>query len=480
MPRLVSRALVALAVVTGLSRPIAAQAPASSPITAEQRAATAARRARLAERLDRGLAIIQAADRSQPNLYEFMVPDTEHHDFVYLTGLDQPAAGDAVLVLNPRGSSYREVLYTPGDPARVKQATGITHVFPREQFLVDLSSALTDYRNLRITQLRFKPVASDLSLGLGDTTKVIWFNYPRFTNLHEPPQPRFALLDRLRAASPELVFRDASEHLDRLRMVQDPWGLAQIRQAVALTRLGLEEAMRVARPGMTTREVGELIDFTYRFNGAQLGFPTGVSAGRAWSEAFATAREEMQARAGSAPLREGDLIHVDTGAEWQRVSADVQRVFPVGARFTASQRAFYTTILNVQKAVIARIRPGVTWQELQDLAVSMLRDAGGLDRSYTYGIGHFIGLEVHEHGDYRQPLEAGMVVSIEQGAIQDGLRVAFEDDVLVTPTGHEWLTKSIPIELDDVEAMRRQPPALTAPERLRLPAAPAMPRAPGR
>jgi Xaa-Pro aminopeptidase len=451
------------------ARVVTAQAPASLPITAEHRAATADRRARLSARLDAGVAIIQATDRSTPNLYEFMVPSTEHHDFVYLTGLDQPAAGDAVLVLNPRGTNYREVLYTPGDVERVKQATGIAHVFPLSRFLEDLSSALTDYRNLRITQLRFKPVASDLSRGLGDTTKVIWFNYPRFTNLHEPSPPRFALLDRLRAASPELVFRDAGEHLDRMRMVQDAWGLAQLRYAVALTRRGLEQAMQTARPGMTTREVGELIDFTYRFNGAQLGFPTGVSAGRSWSEAFATAREEMAARAGSAPLADGDLIHVDTGAEWQHYSADVQRVFPVGATFTASQRAFYTTILNVQKAVIARIRPGVTWDELQALAVSMLRDAGGLDASYTYGIGHFIGLEVHEHGDYRKPLEAGMVISIEQGAILNGLRVAFEDDVLVTPTGHEWLTQSIPIELADVERVRREAPALAAPERLRVP-----------
>ncbi|MCU0636996.1 MAG: M24 family metallopeptidase [Gemmatimonadaceae bacterium] len=251
-------------------------------------------------------------------------------------------------------------------------------------------------------------------------------------------------------------------------MVQDAWGLAQLREAIALTKLGLEEAMRTAQPGMSTREVGELIDFTYRFNGAQLGFPTGVSAGRSFSEAFATAREEMQARAGSAVLSDGDLIHVDTGAEWRHHSADVQRVFPVGPRFTPAQRAFYATILAVQKAVIARIRPGVTWQELQELAVSMLRDAGGLDQSYTYGIGHFIGLEVHEHGDYRAPLEPGMVVSIEQGAILNGLRVAFEDDVLVTATGHEWLTQSIPIELDDVERIRREPPVISAPARLRV------------
>ena len=122
-------------------------------------------------------------------------------------------------------------------------------------------------------------------------------------------------------------------------------------------------------------------------------------------------------------------------------------------------------MLNVQKAVIGAVRPGVTWQELHDLAVSMLRDAGGWDESYTYGIGHYIGLEVHEHGDYTEPLVPGMVLAIEQGAIVNGTRVAFEDDVLVTEDGHEWLTSFVPIEIDEVEALPRQAP-LVRPELL--------------
>jgi Xaa-Pro aminopeptidase len=107
----------------------------------------------------------------------------------------------------------------------------------------------------------------------------------------------------------------------------------------------------------------------------------------------------------------------------------------------------------------------VTWQELHDLAVEMLRDAGGWDESYTYGIGHFIGMEVHEHGNYTEPLVPGMVLAIEQGAVVDGTRVAFEDDVLVTEDGHDWLTRFIPIEIDEVEALRRES-AVIRPESL--------------
>ena len=429
--------------------------------------ATAQRRARAMAAMGEGLALIQSADRSQPNLYEFMVPDTENHDFIYLTGYDGGPAPGSVLVLNPSGETYREVLYTSGDVGQVKALTGIAEVLPYERFLEDLSSALTDYRNLRITQLRFKPLASDLARGLGDHRKVLWFNYPRFTNLNEPSQPRMALLGRLREASPELEFRDAAEVLDRLRMIHDPLALADLRRAISITGMGLMEAMRATRPGLTTREVGEMMDFVYRFNGAGLGFPTGVSTGAAEAERYATAREEMEARERGRAIREGDLVHIDTGAEWNHHSADVQRVVPASGRFTAEQRRFYDTVLAVQKAVIGRVRPGVTWNELHQLAMTMLREAGGLDRSYTYGIGHFIGMEVHDHGDYTAPLQPGMVLSIEQGAVLNGVRVAFEDDVLVTAEGHEWLTRFIPIEADEVEALRRKPARIADPALLR-------------
>lgn len=445
-----------------LAAPLPAQQPPS------RRDAATERRRILMERLPEGIVIIQSADRSQPNLYEFMVPETENHDFTFYTGLASSRPPGSVLVLNPRGETYREVLYTSDDVATVKELTGLPHVFPYERFLEDLSSALTDYRNLRITQLRFKPVASDIAKGLTDTRKVIWFNYPRFTNLNEPPNPRLALVTRLREASPEIEVRDAGEIVDRQRMIHDAFSLAAIRRAVDVTGHGIREAMRASRPGMTTKEIGEITDFVYRYNGARFGFPTGTSAGRTREEAYATAREEMEARERGTTVAAGDLIHMDTGAEWDFHSADVQRVWPANTTFTEEQKRFYNTVLTVQKTVISRVRPGVTWRELHDLAVRMLRDAGGLDRTYTYGIGHYIGMEVHDHGDYVQPLQPGMVLAIEQGAVLDGVRVAFEDDVLVTATGYEWLSRSIPIEVDDVERTRKEAPLIPNIERLKL------------
>ncbi len=88
----------------------------------------------------------------------------------------------------------------------------------------------------------------------------------------------------------------------------------------------------------------------------------------------------------------------------------------------------------------------------------MLKEAGGYDRYYRYGIGHFIGMEVHDEGDYTQPLQAGMALTIEQGVFPpNGPHAAFEDDIIVTPTGHEWVSRSIPIEIAEIEALAKEP-----------------------
>jgi len=446
-----------------LSSQVSAQASLESLELREgHREAAAARRAELMRRMEGGLAVVTSADRSQPNLYEFYVPDTENHDFVFLTGIYDAAPPGSVLVLNPGGSTYREILYTDLDPAEASRLSGIEHVFPRDRFLEHLSSALTDFRNLRITQLRFKEVASDLARGWGDDSKILYVNYPRVTNLNEPPLPRLAFVERLRAATSEMDMRDAGDLLDPMRMVLDDFALKNVRRAIEITGQGLMEGMKVARPGLTTREVMETVDYVYRLRGADLGFPTGVAIASHLDQPlrYESAQEEMAAREGDARITEGVLVHFDTGARMNHYSADVQRTVPAGDRFTDEQRRVYEGVLAVQKAVIAAVRPGVTWQELHQLAVGMLRDAGGWDESYTYGIGHYIGMEVHEHGDYVEPLRPGMVLAIEQGAIVDGTRVAFEDDVLVTDDGGEWLTRFIPIEIDDVEALRRQDPMI--------------------
>ena len=428
----------------------------------------AARRARVLEAMPEGAMIVYSVERAQERRLEFQVPHSDNHDFIYLTGLDGIDSLDSALLLLPAAPDAAGrldepvrrwvVLYTSGDPEALARRTGIEDVRPFRVLENDLSVAMTDFRDWRITQVRRWPLAAALSRAWGDRDKVLYLNYPRFFRLGMPEPSRLEDFERIQRFSPEIRVRDSADILDQVRMLQDAWSLANLRRAVEITGEGIVEALRAARPGMSEKEVMEIMDFVYRYRGATLGFPTSVRR-----EGVETTADEptipegwieFVPRSGGAVFEAGDMVWTDTGAAFNHYSADIQRNMPIDGHFTDEQRRLYEIALDVQKTVISMVKPGVTWWELHDKAIEMLRDAGGYDEYYYYGIGHFIGMEVHDEGDYLVPLQLGMVLSIEQGVMPpDGPRVAFEDNVLVTETGHEWLSQIIPIEIDEVEAL---------------------------
>ncbi len=433
-----------------------------APDPAALRQVFADRRGRVLEAMTGGAMLVFSVEAPQPRRLEFQVPHSENHDFIYLTGLDGLASLDSAILLFPTPERRWQVLYTSANPEQIREMTGIDDVRPYTQLEKDVSVALTDYRDWRITQIRRWPLPAALAEVWGRRDKELYVNYPRFLRLGMPEPPRLAFFETLRRFSPELELRDSADILDPVRMLHDRYSLASLRRAVDITGEGIIEGFRAVEPGRSEREIMEVMDFVYRYRGAYLGFPTAVRrmppTGRPPRSPIPEGFIQFVPRSGAAVLEVDDMVHTDTGAAFNHHSADIQRNVPVRGRFDAEQRRLYEIALNVQKTVISRVRPGVTWWELHDLAVDMLREAGGYDEHYTYGIGHFIGMEVHDEGDYERPLQPGMVLSIEQGvAPPDGPRVAFEDDVIVTDTGHEWISRWIPIEIDDVEAMASAP-----------------------
>ncbi|MFC1662057.1 M24 family metallopeptidase [Gemmatimonadota bacterium] len=431
----------------------------------------AQRRSRVLEAMPEGAMIVFSVEWVQPRRLEFQVPDSDNHDFVFLTGLEGLESLNSALLLVPAGEGGADqdwvVLFTSEDPDRIRSMTGIEDVRPFPELEESLSVAMTDYRDWRITQIRRWPLPAALSKSWGRDHKVLYLNYPRFFRLGMPEPERLALFDRFRRFSPEMDLRDSADILDSVRMLHDAWGLACLRRAVEITTEGTLEGLRAAHPGMTESEVMETVDYVYRYRGATLGFPTSVRrqppGGRAPSPHIPEGFIQYVSRSGGEVFTEEDLLHIDTGAAFRHYSADIQRTIPIRGTLDAGQRQLYEVALDVQRTVIEMVRPGVTWWDLHNTADRMLREAGGYDQFWTYGIGHFIGMEVHDEGDYEVPLRPGMVLAIEQGvAPPDGPRVAFEDDVLVTESGFEWLSRTIPLEIADMEAMLRVESNLTS------------------
>ncbi len=266
--------------------------------------------------------------------------------------------------------------------------------------------------------------------------------------------------------------------LHDLRLFKSRAELALMRQAASIAAEAHLAAMSVARPGRHEYEVEAALLHTMRSRGAVASFPPIVAGG-------ANACT-MHYQANRALLNEGDLLLVDAGAEVECYASDISRTYPVSGRYSREQRALYEVVLTAQEAAIDAVRPGLPFDAAHRAAVRVITEGlcqlkllkGSVDRAIEQGsykaffpvkTGHWLGLDVHDVGDYRidgQPreLEPGMVVTVEPGiyvppdlpgvdARWRGIGIRIEDDVVVTRDGHEVLTAAVPRQAEAIEQL---------------------------
>jgi len=271
---------------------------------------------------------------------------------------------------------------------------------------------------------------------------------------------------------------DPGQIVHELRLRKEPREVEALRKAVELTRKGHLASMKAGRPGAHEYELHALLEREFRYGGGRgWGYYPIVAAGE-----NATVLHYNDNRA---QIREGELVLIDAGAEYDLYTADVTRTFPASGRFTEAQHALYQLVLDAADACIAATRPGETIEGLHERAVRILTEGmvrlgllkGEVDqlikentfrRYYMHRTSHWLGLDVHDVGNYAvdgkpRPLEPGMVFTVEPGlyvASDDetapaelrGIGIRIEDDILVTGSGHENLTRAIPRTVKDVEA----------------------------
>ncbi|MCI0548750.1 MAG: aminopeptidase P N-terminal domain-containing protein [Candidatus Rokubacteria bacterium] len=471
------------------------------------------RRRRFSEAIGDGLAVIPGAALLARNA------DTDHEfrqdsDFYFLTGFDEP---DAVLVLNPAHAKERFVLFVRprdremeiwnGYRAGVEGAIatyGADAAYP----VAELDQKLREYAVDRDTlYYRLGTTAHDgriLRL-VGDLRAV-----------------------RARGFTTPVRIEDPGPLLHEMRLRRSPDELARHRRACEISRDGHIEAMRYAQVGMYEYEVQAALEFVFRKAGSpRNGYPSIVASG---PNACILHYHENTRR-----MVDGELLLIDAGCEYGYFSADITRTFPVNGRFTAPQRAVYELVLAAQLAAIDAARPGHRYEAVHEAARAVLArglvDLGLLPRGleaalamhhyrefYMHGTGHWLGMDVHDVGDYRvqrasRLLEPGMVLTVEPGLYFDharetvtfhlreysedeqwerryrlgaaaarkleeeekaraetvvhpipaefrGIGIRIEDDVLITATGHEVLTAGTPKAVAEIERTCAEPSRL--------------------
>jgi Xaa-Pro aminopeptidase len=276
-------------------------------------------------------------------------------------------------------------------------------------------------------------------------------------------------------------FVDLNHILHELRLVKRSEEIKLMKRACKVSAAAHRRAMQTCRPEMMEYEVQAELEYEFRKGGSHFpAYPSIVAGGANACVLHYTENSD--------PLRDGDLLLIDAGAEIDCYAADITRTFPVNGRFSAEQKALYEVVLAAQLAAIDKVRPGNHWNEPHETAVRVLVDGlvdlkllngnkdqlieeGHYRRFYMHRTGHWLGMDVHDVGDYKldevwRELESGMVMTVEPGLyIAAGsedidprwwnLGIRIEDDVLVTRNGCEVLSRDVPKAVDDIEALMR-------------------------
>lgn len=251
-----------------------------------------------------------------------------------------------------------------------------------------------------------------------------------------------------------IKIQDISEQIASLRRIKDQWEIGQIYAAIGITIQAQQRAAEFIQAGRVENEIQGMIEFTFTESGAGLAFPTIVGGGVNSTVLHYTENQSV--------LAAGDLVVVDIGASHEHYCADLTRTYPVSGKFTKRQREIYNLVLEAQQYIADLAKPGV-WlnnreypeNSLNHLAHKFIQERG-YGEYFPHGVGHYLGLDVHDVGSYTAtPLQAGDVITIEPGIYipLEKLGVRIEDNYWITDKGAICLSEELPKTAMEVEQM---------------------------
>ena len=422
------------------------------------------RRQNLMNRMGKGVAILKGApEQTRTNDTEY--PYRQDSDFYYLTGYTEPGAA---CIIDPNNKENPYTLFVlPQDP-KMEVWTGWRLSFKDtvKKYGADQALDISEFETVALAAMK-------------TSSKV-------YTNLNHDKNHQYKMLDQVGQVRKEVQRTGGGpEGLESIgaithgmRLIKDEHEVALMQRAADISAEAHSKAMQACKPGMYEYQLQAVLESHFvHEGGAGPSYTSIVGAGD-----NATVLHYIKNRD---QIVDGDMILIDAAAEYEMYAADITRTFPANGKFSEAQRAIYDVILAAQKAVIEASKPGVTFQELHDLDLRLLVEGmieiglldgtadeviqdGSYQEYFMHKTGHWLGLDVHDMGNYMAEgesitLKPGMVFTVEPGIYVNskskapakfrGIGIRIEDDILITENGNKNLTAAAPKEISEIEAL---------------------------
>jgi Xaa-Pro aminopeptidase len=429
--------------------PFADSATAQQRREREPNSVYAQRRAKLAAAADAPIILTGLSGREEDSQsYVF----AQEENFYYLTGHNEEEAGLILLppvdskakkddfqgpreiffipAKNPAKEKWNGVRMSPSDPG-IQARTGFADVRPYSEMRATIETLAKFYPAF------YTILPYEKELG----------GYP-----HEKET-----VDWLKLAAPQVNLKDIRGNIIDLRLIKSPTEIAFLRQAIDLSLDAHFAAFKMMRPGLWEYQVAAKMVEVHAMGGSEAeAYAPIVGAG---PNSTALHYDRLGRK-----IEDGDIVVMDVGAQSSGYAADITRTVPANGKFTPRQREIYDIVLGAQNAALAALKPGADMcrkgkQSLYKIAYDYInshgKDQNGkpLGQYFIHGLGHNIGLNVHDPGDSCKPLMPGQVVTMEPGIYipEENLGVRIEDDVLITETGYELLSSKLPRTAEEIE-----------------------------
>lgn len=405
------------------------------------------RRERLLDTLPDNCALMlfsgKAPMRSEDEAYPFSV----NRNFYYLTGLDKE---DMVLLMYKLDGVKKEMLFIlPFNKTLARWVGG--------RMLKEEAAQISEINDIRTVSELDDTTAVLMNRMRKDSSFEFYFDFWHYS-MEQEDTPSIRYAKKLQERYPYIKLKDIYPLIGHMRLVKDEYEISCIRKAIHTTNLGIQQMMKTAKPGLNEMSMEGVFDFVlFQALCRNKAFDTIAASGeRATILHYHDNNQIMQ---------DGELFLCDLGATYNYYCADISRTFPVNGEFSERQQEIYNIVLNAQKIVENNACAGMKMKDLNQLVIDYYKEElpkhnlnKDLNEYYFHSVSHHLGLDTHDiDGGMGQVLKAGNVITNEPGLYiaDEGIGIRIEDDLLITDSGCEVLSREIIKQIDDIENFMR-------------------------